>query len=190
MPKFKTKVAFQSELSYNYMMNFSRGAYLMAIQKLVQSTHPVLTKKAQPIKAYDATLKDLLLDLEDTLYAEEASALCAPQIGISKQVAIIDMEVEGLLQLINPKIKSESNDKIIDLEGSVNLTGIYGEVERSKMITIEANDLEGNTIELTAYDDVARMILHIIDQMNGIPFTKRAQHLLTDEEVEAYFEND
>jgi len=172
------------------MMNFSRGAYLMAIQKLVQSTHPVLTKQAQPIKAYDATLKDLLLDLEDTLYAEEASALCAPQIGISKQVAIIDMEVEGLLQLINPKIKSESNDKIIDLEGSVNLPGIYGEVERSKMITIEANDLEGNTIELTAYDDVARMILHIVDQMNGIPFTKRAQHLLTDEEVEAYFEND
>ena len=44
----------------------------------------------------------------------------APQIGISKQVAIIDMEVEGLLQLFNPKIKSES-DKIIDLEGSVNL---------------------------------------------------------------------
>ena len=70
MSKFKTKVAFQSELSYNYMMNFSR-AYLMAIQKLVQSTHPVLTKQAQPIKAYDATLKDLLLDLEDTLYAED-----------------------------------------------------------------------------------------------------------------------
>lgn len=64
MSKFKTKVAFQSELSYNYMMNFSRGAYLMAIQKLVQSTHPVLTKQAQPIKAYDATLKDLLLDLK------------------------------------------------------------------------------------------------------------------------------
>ena len=84
MTKFKTKVAFQSELSYNNMMNFSRGAYLMAIQKLVQSTHPVLTKQAQPIKAYDATLKDLLLDLEDTLYAKEASALCAPQIGISK----------------------------------------------------------------------------------------------------------
>lgn len=50
----------------------------MAIQKLVQSTHPVLTKQAQPIKAYDATLKDLLLDLEDTLYAEEASNfMCA-----------------------------------------------------------------------------------------------------------------
>ena len=70
MSKFKTKVAFQSELSYNYMMNFSRGIF-NGDTKLVQSTHPVLTKQAQPIKAYDATLKDLLLDLEDTLYAEE-----------------------------------------------------------------------------------------------------------------------
>ena len=52
----------------------------MAIQKLVQSTHPVLTKQAQPIKAYDATLKDLLLDLEDTLYGRGLT-LCAPQIG-------------------------------------------------------------------------------------------------------------
>ncbi|MCQ9279064.1 peptide deformylase [Staphylococcus borealis] len=162
----------------------------MAIQKLVQSTHPVLTKQAERITTFDATLKDLLLDIEDTLYANEASALCAPQIGISKQVAIIDMELEGLLQLINPVIKSESKEKIIDLEGSVNLPGVYGEVERSKMITIEANDLVGNQIELTAYDDVARMLLHIIDQLNGISFTKRAQHLLTDEEVEAYFEND
>ena len=49
----------------------------MAIQKLVQSTHPVLTKQAQPIKAYDATLKDLLLDLEDTLYARGLSFMCA-----------------------------------------------------------------------------------------------------------------
>ncbi|MCE5089487.1 peptide deformylase [Staphylococcus devriesei] len=162
----------------------------MAIQKLVQSTHPVLTKQAQPVTQFDATLKDLLLDIEDTLYAEEASALSAPQIGISKQVAMIDMELEGLLQLINPKVKSESDEKILDLEGSVNLPGVFGEVERSKMIVVEGNDLEGNTIELTAYDDVARMLLHIIDQLNGIVFTERAKRILTDEEMEAYFDNE
>ncbi|PNZ65629.1 peptide deformylase [Staphylococcus croceilyticus] len=162
----------------------------MAIQKLVQSTHPVLTKKAQPITQFDDVLKDLFLDIEDTLYAEEASALSAPQIGISKQVAMIDMELEGLLQLVNPVIKSESAEKIIDLEGSVNLPGVYAEVERSKMITVEGNDLEGNKIELTAYDDVARMILHIVDQLNGILFTERAKKVLTEEEVEAYFENE
>lgn len=48
----------------------------------------------------------------------------------------------------------------------------------------------GNKVELTAHEDVARMILHIIDQMNGIPFTERADRILTDKEVEAYFIND
>ena len=153
----------------------------MAIKKLVPSTHPVLSKKAKKITTFDENLKRLLLDIEDTLYSEEASALSAPQIGVSQRVAIIDMEAEGLLQLINPKIKTESNEKIIDL---------FGEVERSKMITVEANDLEGHEIELTAYDDVARMILHIIDQLDGIPFTERATKILTEKEVEAYFDNE
>lgn len=89
----------------------------MAIKKLVPSTHPVLFKKAKKITTFDENLKRLLLDIEDTLYSEEASALSAPQIGVSQRVAIIDMEAEGLLQLINPKIKTESNEKIIDLEG-------------------------------------------------------------------------
>ena len=150
----------------------------MAIKKLVPSTHPVLFKKAKKITTFDENLKRLLLDIEDTLYSEEASALSAPQIA------------EGLLQLINPKIKTESNEKIIDLEGSVNLPNVFGEVERSKMITVEANDLEGHEIELTAYDDVARMILHIIDQLDGIPFTERAIKILTEKEVEAYFDNE
>ena len=161
----------------------------MAIKKLVPSTHPVLSKKAKKITTFDENLKRLL-DIEDTLYSEEASALSAPQIGVSQRVAIIDMEAEGLLQLINPKIKTESNEKIIDLEGSVNLPNVFGEVERSKMITVEANDLEGHEIELTAYDDVARMILHIIDQLDGIPFTERATKILTEKEVEVYFDNE
>ncbi|MCI2900953.1 peptide deformylase [Staphylococcus hominis] len=162
----------------------------MAIKKLVPLTHPVLSKKAKKITTFDENLKRLLLDIEDTLYSEEASALSAPQIGVSQRVAMIDMEAEGLLQLINPKIKTESNEKIIDLEGSVNLPNVFGEVERSKMITVEANDLEGHEIELTAYDDVARMILHIIDQLDGIPFTERAIKILTEKEVEAYFDNE
>lgn len=49
----------------------------MAIQKLVQSTHPVLTKQAQPIKAYDATLKDLLLDLKIHYMQKSTSFMCA-----------------------------------------------------------------------------------------------------------------
>ncbi|UMT76709.1 peptide deformylase [Staphylococcus roterodami] len=162
----------------------------MAIKKLVPASHPILTKTAQEVTKFDNTLKSLLNDLEDTMYAREAAGLCAPQIGQSFQVAIIDMELEGLLQLINPRIISQSKDSITDLEGSISMPDVYGEVTRSKMIVVESNDINGNKVELTAHEDVARMILHIIDQLNGIPFTERADRILTDKEMEAYFAHD
>ncbi|MDU2974972.1 MAG: peptide deformylase, partial [Staphylococcus epidermidis] len=100
------------------------------------------------------------------------------------------MEQEGLLQLINPVVKSQSQETVSDLEGSISLPHIYGEVKRSKMITVQSYDINGNAVELTAYDDIARMILHMIDHLNGIQFTKRAHHILNETEVEAYFDNE
>ena len=77
----------------------------MTVKKLVKSTHPILNKTIQPVSTYDQKLKVLLEDLEDTLYHEEAAAISAPQIGVDQSVALIDMEQEGLLQLINPVVK-------------------------------------------------------------------------------------
>ena len=139
----------------------------MTVKKLVKSTHPLL-KKSKTVNQYDDQLKSLLKDLEDTLYEEEAAAISAPQIGVNQRVALIDMELEGLLQLINPVIKSYSDEEITDLEGSVSLPNVFGEVTRSKMIVLQCNDVNGNQVELTAYDDVARMILHMVDHLNGI----------------------
>lgn len=162
----------------------------MTVKKLVKPTHPILKKEIKTVNQYDDQLKSLLQDLEDTLYAEEAAAISAPQIGVNQRVALIDMELEGLLQLINPVIKSHSDEEITDLEGSITLPNIFGEVTRSKMIVVQCNDVNGNQVELTAYDDVARMILHMVDHLNGILFTEKANRILNEDEVEAYFENE
>lgn len=159
----------------------------MTIKHLVPKQHPLLYKKINSVKNFNDELEQLLLDLEDTMYEQEASALCAPQVGIDQQVAIIDMEIDGLLQLINPQIISQSEEKVTDLEGSISLPDVYGEVTRSKMIVVQSNDKEGNKVELTAYDDVARMILHMIDHFNGILLTERIERLMTESEMEAYF---
>lgn len=58
------------------------------------------------------------------------------------------------------------------------------------MIVVQSYDLHGNKVELTAYDDVARMILHIVDQLKGIPFTEKMEKQLTEEELEAYLEDE
>lgn len=162
----------------------------MAVKQLVPANSSKLRERADEVKKFDNNLKQLLLDIEDTLYDTEASALSAPQIGVSLQVAIIDMETEGLLQLINPTIVRQSDETVTDLEGSVSFPEVFGTVERSKMIVVQSYDLHGNKVELTAYDDVARMLLHIADQLNGIPFTEKIEKQLTEEELEAYLEDE
>lgn len=162
----------------------------MAVKQLVKGSSAILRQPAKKVEKFDSDLKQLLLDIEDTLYDTEASALSAPQIGVSLQVAIIDMEAEGLLQLINPTIVNTSEEKVTDLEGSVSLPDVFGTVTRSKMIVVQSNDVNGNTVELTAYDDIARMILHIIDQMNGILFTDKMEKQLSEDELEAYLEDE
>ncbi|MGJ5712150.1 peptide deformylase [Staphylococcus auricularis] len=159
----------------------------MTVKSLISETSPILHQKIKPVTQFDDQLKQLLLDLEDTMYHEEAAAVAAPQIGENQQVAIIDMELDGLLQLINPEIVSQSEEKVTDLEGSVSLPNVYAEVTRSQMIVVKSNDKEGNEVELTAYDDVARMILHMMDHFNGVLFTECAERILTDEEMEEYF---
>ncbi|WP_447407843.1 peptide deformylase, partial [Staphylococcus aureus] len=100
------------------------------------------------------------------------------------------MEMDGLLQLINPQIISESDTKVTDLEGSISIPNVYGEVERSKMIVVKSNDKKGNEVEMTAYDDIARMILHMIDHFEGRLFTERVEKFLSESEMEAYFDNE
>ncbi|OEK74989.1 peptide deformylase [Staphylococcus saprophyticus] len=162
----------------------------MTIKQLVTSKHPILNKSIPDVTKFDENLEQLLLDLEDTMYDVEASAICASQIGVAQKVAMIDMEMDGLLQLINPQIISESDTKVTDLEGSISIPNVYGEVERSKMIVVKSNDKKGNEVEMTAYDDIARMILHMIDHFEGRLFTERVEKFLSESEMEAYFDNE
>jgi len=162
----------------------------MTTQKLVKSTHPMLKKEILPVSAFDENLRTLLQDLEDTLYQEEAVAISAPQIGMNQRVALIDMEYEGLLQLINSVILNQSHETVTELEGSISLPNVFGEVERSNMIVVQSYDVNGYQVELTAYDDVARMIQHMVDHLNGILFTDKSIRILNETEVEAYFDNE
>lgn len=160
------------------------------IRKIKTHMHPILRKKAAPVTDFDAHLKDLIQDLEDTLYDAEGQALAAPQIGVSERVAIVDMEQDGLLQLINPEVIAQSDETATELEGCLSVPGRFGEVRRSRMITVRSYDLNGNEVEMTAYDDIARMILHVIDNLNGILFVDMMDREISNAELEAYLEDE
>lgn len=162
----------------------------MAIKKILTDKHPLIRKKAARVTTFDESITHIIQDIEDTMYAAGGQALSAPQIGVSLQIAIVDMEQDGLLQLINPTIISASDTTTTELEGCLSVPNRYGEVTRSQMITVKSQDVYGRDVELTAYDDVARMILHEIDNLNGVLFTDIMDREITEKELEAYYDNE
>ncbi|SUK15591.1 peptide deformylase 1 [Staphylococcus agnetis] len=162
----------------------------MAIKKILTDTHPLIRKKAAPVTKFDERLTQIIQDIEDTMYAAGGQALSAPQIGIPLQIALVDMEQDGLLQLINPEIVRASDTTTTELEGCLSVPKRYGEVTRSQMITVKSKDIYGRDVELTAYDDIARMILHEIDNLNGVLFTDIMDREITEKELEAYYDNE
>ncbi|NHM74189.1 peptide deformylase [Staphylococcus sp. 11007852] len=162
----------------------------MAIKKILTDTHPLIRKKAAPVTIFDQSLTQIIQDIEDTMYAAGGQALSAPQIGIPLQIAMVDMEQDGLLQLINPEIVRASDTTTTELEGCLSVPNRFGEVTRSQMITVKSKDIYGREVELTAYDDIARMILHEIDNLNGVLFTDIMDREITEKELEAYYDNE
>lgn len=162
----------------------------MAVKKILNYRTSNLRQKTLPVTTFNEKLTILIENLEDTMYEMNSQAIAAPQIGVNQQVALIDMGQDGLLQLINPEIISSSSETAIELEGCMSVPGRYGEVERSRMIVVKSYDLHGNEVELTAYDDIARMILHEIDTLNGILFIDKMKKEVTEAELEAYLEDE
>ena len=160
----------------------------MAVKPLVTAPNPILNREVKDVVNFDESIKQLIADLEDTMFDNDGVGIAAPQIGVDLKVALVDMEQDGILQLINPTILTQSEKTETDVEGCLSVPGVYGEVERSVMITVKSKDLNGNDVELTAYDDIARMILHMIDHFEGKLFTARANKILNEVEMEAYFD--
>ncbi|WP_323702627.1 peptide deformylase [Mammaliicoccus sp. Dog046] len=162
----------------------------MAVKPLVTVPNTLLNREVKDVVAFDESLKELIADLEDTMFENDGVGIAAPQIGVDRKVAIVDMEQEGILQLINPSIVSQSEEKESDVEGCLSIPGVFGLVNRSKMIVVKSNDLNGNEVELTAYDDVARIILHEVDHLYGELFTDKMTREVSEAELEEMYEDE
>ena len=107
------------------------------------------------------------------------------QIGISKQIVVIDTGESGLLELVNPKIVSRSEEEEVDFEGCLSFPGLYGEVSRAQRVTVAAQDRNGEHYEIEAEGLLARALQHEIDHLNGILFIDHAPRTFTAEELAA-----
>lgn len=134
----------------------------------------VLTQKAQPVTEFDENLKSLVENMFETMYAAPGVGLAAPQVGVSKQLFVMDCTQDKSRQFvfINPEIVSIEGKQRGE-EGCLSFPGIYFEVERALRVIVRAQDVTGKTFELDAMDLEARCILHEYDHLEGELYVNR-----------------
>ncbi len=158
----------------------------MAKQTIVTTPNPILFSKAETITDIDESIVKIAMDLKDTLNSAkepEGAGIAANQIGIAKRICIVrnflytSRSAKGYMTedfiLINPKLIFKSPDLETDWEGCLSVPDKYGRVPRYKKVKVEAQTLEGNTIQMSAKDLFARVIQHEIDHLDGVLFTSK-----------------
>ena len=140
------------------------------IYPVVKYGDPVLEEIAAPVTVFDEELKKLVEDMFESMYAAHGVGLAAPQIGISKRIAVIDITFKedptAKLVLINPEIIHKEG-KQTQNEGCLSLPEFREPVSRARRATVRAQDAAGKFFEVTGEDLLARAFQHEIDHLNG-----------------------
>lgn len=156
----------------------------MAIRKVVTYPAEVLEQDCEVVTVFDKKLVKLLKDMYDTMIEFDGVGLAAPQIGLNKRIAVVDIDDEmGTLELINPEILEATGEQT-GVEGCLSFPGVYGEVTRPFYIKIKAQDRKGRWFTLEAEDFFARAIQHEMDHLNGVLFTSKVSKYIDEKDLE------
>ena len=145
----------------------------MAIRNIRTLGDEILRKEAKEITEMTPRIQELIDDMFETMYATDGVGLAAPQIGIVRQIVVIDDRNGGIFTLINPKITKEEGEQE-SCEGCLSLPGYRGTVKRPQKVTVEALDADGNAITIEAEDFLAVIMCHEIDHLSGILYKDKA----------------
>ena len=140
------------------------------IYPIVKYGDPVLEKPAAPVEVFDDALRKLLDDMFESMYAAHGVGLAAPQIGISRRIAVIDVtfkeDPNARLVLVNPEIiHTEGKQK--GSEGCLSIPDFREPVTRPMRVTVKAQDATGKWYEKTGEEMLARAFMHETDHLNG-----------------------
>ena len=158
---------------------------------ILQYGDPILRAKGKRIEKIDQRIRELAQDMIETMHAATGVGLAAQQIGEPLQLTVLDvsqvedrpstMKVNGKdldpqsampLVLVNPQI-DPGGETEMGTEGCLSFPEITGEIERAKSITVRAQNLDGEPIEVETTGFLARAVQHEVDHLNGILFIDR-----------------
>ncbi len=178
------------------MVVTSKSAMLLTV---VRYGTPVLRQKGARIDAVTPTIKKLIGDMLETMYAHKGVGLAAQQVGLALQLTVLDvrgvtdrpssLEVGGVpadvaefmpLVLMNPKI-TPVGKPVSGAEGCLSFPEIFGEIARPEVVDVEALDKAGKMIQFRCGGLLARAVQHETDHLNGILFIDRMNKKTKDE---------
>lgn len=137
----------------------------------------VLRQPAKRISKVDAAVRDLARDMLRSMYTARGIGLAAPQVGVHKQLLVIDLDIENAaappLVLINPEITSASASVDTYEEGCLSIPGVYLDVVRPSAIQLSYRDEMGRPRTMKADGLMARCIQHEMDHLQGVLFVDR-----------------
>lgn len=138
----------------------------MAKLKIVKFGDPMLRKNARPVDEITPRILTLLDDMIETMRDAGGCGLAAPQVGVLRRIAVIEVNEGEVIELINPKIVAFSGEQN-EQEGCLSNPGEYGITKRPANVTVRATDRFGNEFEVTGSDLLARAICHECDHLDG-----------------------
>ncbi|HVT77420.1 MAG TPA: peptide deformylase [Acidimicrobiales bacterium] len=152
----------------------------MALRPVVALPDPVLATPTRPVEVFDDAVRALIVDLLDTMRASPGCVgLAAPQIGVSRRVAVVDLRGHkkapvnhGELVLVNPVIESRS-DGDIAREGCMSVPDFTGDVARASALVLRWQDGTGASFRDAFSGFEARAVQHELDHLDGLLFLDR-----------------
>ena len=137
---------------------------------------PILTTIAKQVEVFYEALTRFVAEMHETMIGAKGVGLAAPQVGVSKQICIVDLSVgedpDQLKVLINPEVV-EADGRQKGEEGCLSFPDLMSVVERPNHVKIKAVNLAGKPVEMEATGFLARAFCHEIDHLNGVVFTER-----------------
>lgn len=155
----------------------------MAIRNIRNDKDELLRKRSKEVESIDNKIRELVLDMLDTMYKNDGVGLAAPQVGILKRIIVYDSG-NGPKVMINPVI-TKSSGKQSGEEGCLSSPNVFGIVDRPANLHVKAYDLEGQEVFVKAKELEAIVLSHEIDHLDGVLFLDKAYDLYTatDEEI-------
>jgi peptide deformylase len=155
----------------------------MAIRQVRTIGDEILTKECKPLKEMTPRMAQLIDDMFETMYETNGVGLAAPQVGILKQIVVIDVDDGNQYVLINPEIIEQSGSQTA-AEGCLSVPGKSGIVTRPQHVVVRCLNEQMEEIEIEGEDLLARAFCHEIDHLHGHLYVELVEGELEDVEAE------